>query len=26
MKKMGWVAELQENELVIHLPYDVPDL
>lgn len=26
LKKMGWVAELQENSSVIHVPYDLPGL
>ncbi len=26
LKKMGWVAELQEGSSVIHVPYDLPDL
>jgi hypothetical protein len=26
MKKMGWVAELQEGASIIHVPYDLPDL
>lgn len=26
LKKMGWVAELQENSSIIHVPYDVPGL
>lgn len=26
MKKMGWVAELQEGSSVIHVPYDLPNL
>ena len=26
LKKMGWVAELQENSSIIHVPYDLPDL
>lgn len=26
MKKMGWVAELQENSSIIHVPYDLPHL
>ena len=26
LKKAGWVAELQENSSVIHVPYDLPDL
>lgn len=25
-KKMGWNAELQENSLVIHVPYDLPNI
>ena len=26
LKKMGWVAELQESSSIIHVPYDLPDL
>ena len=26
MKKVGWVAELQENSSIIHVPYDLHDL
>ena len=26
LKKMGWVAELQEGSSMIHVPYDLPDL
>ena len=26
LKKMGWVAELQENSSIIHVPYDLPNL
>lgn len=26
LKKMGWVAELQENSSMIHVPYDLPGL
>lgn len=26
LKKMGWVAELQESESIIHVPYDLPRL
>lgn len=26
MKKMGWVAELQENSSIIHVPYDLENL
>jgi len=26
LKKAGWVAELQEDSSVIHVPYDLPDL
>lgn len=26
LKKAGWVAELQENSSVIHVPYDLPNL
>jgi hypothetical protein len=26
LKKMGWVAELQENASIIHVPYDLPGL
>lgn len=26
LKKMGWVAELQENSSIIHVPYDLPKL
>lgn len=26
MKKMGWVAELQENSSIIHVPYDLEHL
>lgn len=26
LRKAGWVAELQENSSVIHVPYDLPDL
>lgn len=26
LKKMGWVAELQENSSMIHVPYDLHDL
>ena len=26
LKKMGWVAELQEGSLIIHVPYDLPGL
>lgn len=26
MKKMGWVAELQEGSSIIHVPYDLPHL
>ena len=26
LKKMGWVAELQQNSSFIHVPYDLPDL
>lgn len=26
LKKMGWVAELQENSSIIHVPYDLPGL
>ncbi len=26
LKKMGWVAELQESSSLIHVPYDLPDL
>lgn len=26
MKKIGWVAELQDGESVIHVPYDLHDL
>ena len=26
LKKMGWVAELQEGSSVIHVPYDLPGL
>lgn len=26
MKKMGWVAELQEGSSIIHVPYDLKDL
>ena len=26
LKKMGWVAELQENSSIIHVPYDLHDL
>lgn len=26
LKKLGWVAELQESESIIHVPYDLPDL
>lgn len=26
LKKVGWVAELQEGSSIIHVPYDLPDL
>lgn len=26
LKKMGWVAELQENSSIIHVPFDLPHL
>ena len=26
LKKMGWVAELQENSSIIHVPYDLPHI
>lgn len=26
LKKMGWVAELEENSSIIHVPYDLHDL
>ena len=26
LKKMGWVAELQEGSFIIHVPYDLPNL
>lgn len=26
LKKMGWVAELQEGSSIIHVPYDLPGL
>lgn len=26
LKKMGWVAELQQNSSFIHVPYDLPNL
>lgn len=26
LKKMGWVAELQEGSSIIHVPYDLPNL
>lgn len=26
LKKMGWVAELQENSSIIHVPYDLHDI
>lgn len=26
LKKLGWVAELQENASIIHVPYDTPHL
>ena len=26
LKKMGWVAEVQQNSSFIHVPYDLPDL
>ena len=26
LRKMGWVAELQENSSIIHVPYDLPGL
>lgn len=26
LKKAGWVAELQENSSIIHVPYDLPGL
>lgn len=26
LKKAGWVAELQENSSMIHVPYDLPNL
>jgi len=26
LKKMGWVAELQESSSMIHVPYDLPNL
>lgn len=26
MKKMGWVAELQEGSLILHVPYDLEHL
>lgn len=26
MKKMGWIAELQESSSIIHVPYDLPHL
>ena len=26
LKKAGWVAELQENSSIIHVPYDLPDI
>ncbi len=26
LKKMGWVAELQESSSIIHVPYDLPHL
>jgi len=26
LKKMGWVAELQESSSIIHVPYDLPNL
>jgi hypothetical protein len=26
LKKAGWVAELQENSSIIHVPYDLPNL
>ena len=26
LKKMGWVAELQESSSIIHVPYDLPGL
>ncbi|MBO5423956.1 MAG: hypothetical protein J6A25_00415 [Lachnospiraceae bacterium] len=26
LKKMGWVAELQESSSIIHVPYDLEDL
>ena len=26
LRKMGWVAELQENSSMIHVPYDLPHL
>lgn len=26
LKKMGWVAELQQNSSIIHVPYDLPNL
>ena len=26
LKKLGWVSELQENESIIHVPYDLPNI
>ena len=26
LKKMGWVAELQEGSSIIHVPYDLPGI
>lgn len=26
LKKMGWIAELQQNSSIIHVPYDLPNL
>lgn len=26
LKKMGWVAELQEGSSIVHVPYDLPNL
>ena len=26
LKKMGWVAELQQDSSIIHVPYDLPNL
>lgn len=26
LKKMGWVAELQQNSSIIHVPYNLPNL